>query len=1484
MMNKKMIIIIFGILVLLVGSLFILKIEGVLNSKLLPNSLFGTISAQVEESNPEITITHTPSTKTTCDANGKCNLILYSGTMFTKDMNDNFKTLPEISNLSYVDDTFVFNWLNKSLTFEITFQVDGVKSKFKDLKSLFPSLKHQGDITKKEFNYKYAMNFTGIPGGLLNKIDYIGLELTDQQNISSITTESKTWFDPFFNRTYHSEWFVIDGIEWRFEDLVLQNISVQIEDLEIKFTDFTPKTNLYLDPTIQLQDADTENLDDSWVRQANPDWNLGISNHLDTQTFGSTNERTYIKFNISAIPSSQEINEARLYLYFVTQFNSNTRTINVHHIYNSTWNEGTLQQDDCIGCPVTENITWNNQICGTGFDDSVNCNLTEESGTSIDDTTGVWHNWSVTNSVSVEYTDTDKNVSFILKDSVEDDTSNWATKRFHSKEFITDTTLRPYLNITYTSTEVPVVNLTSPANNTFSSVLDQTFNVSYSAAAGDLVNATLNIWNSTPSLTYNETESVTGSSNSSSINFTFSVDDVYMWNYEVCDDSVLCASNTTNFTITIDTTAPTFDNLADQIADANSSFSFDINATDVTSSVSCFTVNDTTNFQIDCSGVLQNNTVLSVQIYSLNISVNDSANNTAYGAMDVNVTVFDTILKWDWAALMTDLVSPDQICFIYRDGESCFDSNTITGRWNLSGTNLFPSDLSNNVGIGTSTPTHKLNVVGIVNFTSNFTVDESTFFIDSTNNRVGIGTVNPNAHLDISGTGTQRIITNSTDGNEAQLDLVSDSKFMRLFFRESDGDFGIYNGSLTRFRIDGDGDFEFNGGNVGIGTTSPSSLLEVNGTGVLLNVTNTTGESIFYVDGASGRVGIGISNPSELFEIRVAETGSGLFLSELNGLGMLLAGDFAGSGLTGNEFSIHSIGYGSDGAKFTVEAGGNVGIGTTNPTHLLSVAGDVNITGNLIIGVDGNIEMLTPVSTIQKIIFSEVVLGDASFNITHDGTGTGDNNLLIFQTGSGGDTLALTKGGNVGINTTVPNNTLSVSGTFNVLGNASFQDDVIFVGSQTISTTTGALTIISPDGAVNVNTGSSTTDDFIINTNAFVVEGDTGEVGIGQLAPSNALDVEGDIRGNRFIMDRGGVQDSYIEANVGGSGKGMEFFTVGSSKMIILEGGQVGIGTATPQNTLNVVGDFNVSTVSGGELILERFGNSGIFLRQENNGDVNSGSLVIGAGTALIFNTSSSERMRIDSSGNVGINTTSPKGKLSIQNVGASDTVNLLTFSEDDSAEFFFESGFAEAGSTNNFLKLNTFWANNSMVWRGDGNIGIRTTNPTIDLAIGDSDTGFNQSADGVLDIYSDNVKVAGLGTDQKFYIFQVNDSAAENPLCRESSGEITRGSAGCSTSSIRYKQNIQDLNYGLKEIMQLKPFTYEYKTNPTRTRFGMIAEDVALIFPEIIGYEPDNPSLIQTYDKRDVQAILIKAIQELKSENDLMKQSLCRLGEIQWC
>jgi len=89
---------------------------------------------------------------------------------------------------------------------------------------------------------------------------------------------------------------------------------------------------------------------------------------------------------------------------------------------------------------------------------------------------------------------------------------------------------------------------------------------------------------------------------------------------------------------TLDITAPTFTNLLDQTIQDNQSLSYDINATDTESTISCFSVNDTTNFDIDCAGLLINATKLDVDLYWINVTVNDTYNNKNSGIIFVNVT------------------------------------------------------------------------------------------------------------------------------------------------------------------------------------------------------------------------------------------------------------------------------------------------------------------------------------------------------------------------------------------------------------------------------------------------------------------------------------------------------------------------------------------------------------------------------------------------------------------------------------------------------------------------------------------------------------------------------------------------------------------------------------------------------------------------------------------------------------------------------
>lgn len=76
--------------------------------------------------------------------------------------------------------------------------------------------------------------------------------------------------------------------------------------------------------------------------------------------------------------------------------------------------------------------------------------------------------------------------------------------------------------------------------------------------------------------------------------------------------------------------------------------------------------------------------------------------------------------------------------------------------------------------------------------------------------------------------------------------------------------------------------------------------------------------------------------------------------------------------------------------------------------------------------------------------------------------------------------------------------------------------------------------------------------------------------------------------------------------------------------------------------------------------------------------------------------------------GSIGVGTTStPFSRLSIENVGGSNNVKLLSFDEAQGGEFHLEGDFAGSGDTGNELSLNSAWSDAVQVWRGDGHVAF---------------------------------------------------------------------------------------------------------------------------------------------------------------------------------
>jgi hypothetical protein len=177
----------------------------------------------------------------------------------------------------------------------------------------------------------------------------------------------------------------------------------------------------------------------------------------------------------------------------------------------------------------------------------------------------------------------------------------------------------------------------------------------------------------------------------------------------------------------------------------------------------------------------------------------------------------------------------------------------------------------------------------------------------------------------------------------------------------------------------------------------------------------------------------------------------------------------------------------------------------------------------------------------------------------------------------------------------------------------------------------------SPTGSTSVNAPSSQTVGLSINNSTKLLVSSAGSVGIGTTSPVATLDVNGNniTTGTATFIDQNkGGNKSHI--HYGSSGDWYIRSSTNAGKILIQDtGGNVGIGTTSPATKLDVNGNIQITGV-GNTLI---FDNSSVKWQQYVNG--NEFTLRYNGGAW-------SERLRIDTDGNLGVGTTNPTEKLDV--------------------------------------------------------------------------------------------------------------------------------------------------------------------------------------------------------------------------------------------
>jgi hypothetical protein len=596
-----------------------------------------------------------------------------------------------------------------------------------------------------------------------------------------------------------------------------------------------------------------------------------------------------------------------------------------------------------------------------------------------------------------------------------------------------------------------------------------------------------------------------------------------------------------------------------------------------------------------------------------------------------------------------------------------------SGVYSQDNANLFWDNANDRLGIGTSSPASQLQVVGIGRFGAgpadatnatlaiyndgtgvsieafqgNSAVTKRDIWLAAFGGNVGVGTSAPGNKLDIVSGGSSQIRVKDGIGGTSYYDFGRDSADGFFGFSGAQTTFSGYKWSVNAgaevMRIT-------NGGNVGIGTSSPGAKLAVAGS---ISASQTTGNYVGFGTGTFSFDGT-----------TVADYGIS-YTEPMGGFNTVV------SGFSSLKFTTAQT------ERMRITDTGNVGIGTTSPGERLAVSGNIQTTN-------------------ATYNFVGATSGSVQAQFAANGGGTVDlravsNHPMTFNTNNT-EKMRITSAGNVGIGTTGPFTKLQVNGA--IAAGAELGVSYYIATDSAIRNDASAGNTMYFDSGVG---GGSTTGDFQFRSTAsfttrMMIRGSDGNVGIGTSAPDRKLDVQGsgsitvrsrstDTSGatvgilaaehasGSSLQNRAGVGYTAIIST--GAADPLILSTNSTEHMRITSAGNVGIGTTSPGARLEVSGPSasgerqiharNTSTTQFAGATMALIGPSTTSTRfthfNSNVGGTQAefaiqkgdGSGVFSAGLGgynytsdfWYLSTAGSERMRIDSSGNVGIGTTS---------------------------------------------------------------------------------------------------------------------------------------------------------------------------------------------------------------------------------------------------
>ena len=449
--------------------------------------------------------------------------------------------------------------------------------------------------------------------------------------------------------------------------------------------------------------------------------------------------------------------------------------------------------------------------------------------------------------------------------------------------------------------------------------------------------------------------------------------------------------------------------------------------------------------------------------------------------------------------------------------------------------------------------------------------------------------------------------------------------------------------------------------------------------------------------------------------------------------------------------------------------------------------------------------------------------------------------------------------------------------------------DTAFGGTTNLNATAGSATltytqyrplILSVSGAVTANVTytipAGVGGQWIVRNNMTDTSGGPWDLIIASGGGGTSAVIS---RGFSTTIYSDGTNISYSDSRLStaaGSNRQIQYNNNGvlgaSSTFVYDASGNVGIGTASPSTSIHVYKSGTASL---------RLQNATTAI--DSYVDASYGVFGTITNSPLIFTTNNGERIRIDSTGNVGIGTASPGAKLTVNdgnnNVrmsrsNDSTTANYLSgYGASGTAQFYF--GYLAGDTTLQISNVPsspiTFSTSGTERMRIDtsGNLLVGTTTAL-------NGTTIQNAGGGQMSLR--NTTTAG----GRYYSLGV-DSSSNFIIYNEGGTGVYLSYGGTSwlaNSDERLKEIVEPISDGLSKVNTLRAIIGAYKSDEEKTRRPfLIAQDVQAVLPEAVdASNPDKLGLAYS----EVIPLLVAAIQELSAKNDALEARLAKLENAQ--